>query len=91
MRDLPSLIMKIQLYLGSTREGSRVIVEVFLAVSMANCHNARSGVNRVCPISNGLTAVAVRGNGLEAAEKDNRRRDARGANTKLLIGGIGDY
>lgn len=56
-------------YLGSTREGSRVIVEVVVTMPVANCHNPRSGVNRVCPISNGLTAVAVKGTGLCAVRE----------------------
>jgi len=32
-----------------------------MTMSMADSHDPRSGVNRICPISNGLTAVAVEG------------------------------
>ena len=50
-----------QFYLGSAREGSGVVVEVALPGAMANRYYHRGGVNRECPISNGLTTVAVGG------------------------------
>lgn len=50
---------RFRFYLGSAREGGRVVVEVVVAMAMANSDDARDYVNRICPISNGLTTVAV--------------------------------
>jgi hypothetical protein len=43
-------------------------------LSLANSNDARSDVNRVCPISNGLTAVAVR----RDERVENREGEIRG-------------
>ena len=48
-------------YLRSAREGGGVIVDIIVAVPVADSHNPGSVVSRIRPISNGLTAVAVRG------------------------------
>jgi len=50
-----------QFYLGSAREGRRVVVEVAPPRAVADRYYQWGGVNRECPISNGLTTVAVGG------------------------------
>jgi hypothetical protein len=52
---------RVPIYLGTPSLAGGVVVEVVLAMTMADRHDPRGIVNRICPISNGLTTVAVGG------------------------------